>query len=276
MPEKYIIASDGMKARIVRQYVREKHSYLEEYIKIFTQGMKYKWDGNLIYIDLFASCGKAIIADTNTEIDGSPLIALRYPFRFFFFNEIKSEKLEILKQRIQVRFPEKYELCYFYCNDANHTVIDIYNQHQVFQTKPKPLTLIFSDPNNLNPAYSTIQFISDYFRADILFHFSTGMDLSRNIPKAVRIDESKIDKFIGDREWRRYTNRNDIYRYYFKKLSRLGYHLGNDGYPFNKPVLNTRKIFLYHLFLLSKHKLGENFSKISLNYSTQQGDLFSG
>jgi len=100
--------------------------------------------------------------------------------------------------------------------------------------------------------------------------------LSRNIPNVRDKEDSKIDKFIGDKGWRKYDHKNDIYKYYFSKLNRLGYRLGNDGYPFNKPVLNTRKIFLYHLFLLSKHKMGEKFSKISLNYSTQQGDLFSG
>lgn len=276
MPEKYIIASDGMKARVVRKYVRDKHSYLEEYIKIFTRGMKYKWDGNLIYIDLFASCGKAIIEDTHTEIDGSPLIALKYPFRYFIFNEISLEKLEILKRRIWARFPETYESCHFYCDDANQAIIDIFNQNQIFQTRPQPLTLIFSDPNNLNPSFQAIQFISDHYRADILFHFSTGMDLSRNLSKASGSENSKIDQFIGDKEWRKYASRNDIYKYYFSKLGNLGYRIGKDGYPYNRPVKNMRNRLLYHLFLLSKHELGEKFSKISLNYSAQQGDLFNG
>jgi len=276
MPEKYKNASDGMKARVVKGYVNDKHSYLEEYIKIFTQGMKYKWDGNLIYIDLFASCGKAIITESNTEIDGSPLIALRYPFRAYFFNEIDPEKIEVLKERIRHLFPDKYENCCFYCMDANQAVVDIFNEDRIFQTRLQPLTLIFSDPNNLNPYFSTMQFIADNYRADILFHFSTGMDLGRNISNAVKIENSKIDRFIGDKEWRNMGQKDGIIKYYFSKLSRLGYRLGNDGYPFNRPVLNSKKRLLYHLFLLSKNVIGEKFSKISLNYSTQQGDLFNG
>jgi len=276
MSEKYINAADQMKARVVKEYVNDKHSYLEEYIKIFTQGMKYKWGGNLIYIDLFACCGKAIIEESDKEIDGSPLIALRYLFRAYFFNEIDQEKIEILKFRVQHQFPEIYEKCRFYCEDANQAVVDIFNQYRIFQTRPHPLTLIFSDPNNLNPRFETMQFISDNYRADILFHFSTGMDLSRNISNAVKVEDSKIDRFIGDNEWRNMNQKDEIIKYYFLKLSRLGYRLGNDGYPFNRPVLNSKKILLYHLFLLSKHEMGEKFSKISLNYSSQQGDLFNG
>src|SRR3974377_754951 len=68
--------------------------------------MKSKW--KLVYIDLFAGCGKCIIRDTEEEIDGSALIALglKYPFNKYIFIDLNKVALDCLKERAKA-----YSLC---------------------------------------------------------------------------------------------------------------------------------------------------------------------
>lgn len=272
----YTTASDGYIARVAAEYTSDKHQYLEEYIKIFTNAVYKSWNGNLVYIDLFSCCGKYVNTTTKDEQDGSPLIALRYPFKYYFFNDTDSEKIKALKHRISSRFPNKNVQCVFSNYDANECIQKLCEDYPYLTTPRQPLCLIFSDPNNLNPHFNTIKYISDTLKADILFHLSTGMHLRRNIKNAMKRNNSEIDDFIGSQEWRNYPDIKFIIKLYFTKLRSLGYIFNDSGFPPNKQIKNSRNATLYNLFLLTKHKLGEHFSKISLNYSSSQGDLFYG
>lgn len=189
----YTKAADGYTARIAAEYTSDKHQYLEQYIQIFTKAVNKSWNGNLVYIDLFSCCGKYIIPGNNIEQDGSPLIALKYSFKYYFFNDSDLKKIEALKHRILNIFPDKYDQCFFSHHDANKCIQKLCIDYPYLITRRQPLCLIFSDPNNLNPHFNTIKFISDTLKADILFHLSTGMHLRRNIKNAMQRENSEID-----------------------------------------------------------------------------------
>src|SRR5208282_3546450 len=110
--------SDGLIARASGGWAREKLYYLERYLDIFSIGMKVKWAGRLYYLDLFAGPGKCRIRDTDEEIDGSPLIALKFNFAKYFFIEADAECHRALAERVKDRAPEKpVEIVRGDCND---------------------------------------------------------------------------------------------------------------------------------------------------------------
>src|ERR1019366_7008642 len=109
------------------------------YLDIFSVGMNKKWAGKLYYVDLFAGPGKCLIRDTNEEIDGSPLIALKFNFAKYFFVESDKGCRRALAARVKARAPEKnkdVEIIQGDCNDE----IDRLN------LPPSGLGLAFIDP----------------------------------------------------------------------------------------------------------------------------------
>jgi three-Cys-motif partner protein len=75
-----LLGSDGLPIRDSGIWAKEKLHYLEDYLNIFFFGMRKKWPGKLYYIDLFSGPGLCRIRETGEELDGSPLIALRFDF----------------------------------------------------------------------------------------------------------------------------------------------------------------------------------------------------
>ena len=218
--EEYKIGSDGLRFRIVPPHTKEKHDLLKIYLDIVSTAIQKKLQ--LVYVDLYSSNGKCIIKKTDEELNGSPLIALEYPYYKYVFNDIDIEKINELRQRIKIQFPNKYSRCIFHNIDAN----SLFKELQKDGTIPRRhLLTVFSDPNDLAPDYSTIKYISDNFKADILFHFSYGMDLKRNFSNYIKREKSKLDGFIGDSRWRQLPNTNEqaFTKYYFKKFHKLGY-----------------------------------------------------
>jgi three-Cys-motif partner protein len=101
------IGSDGKIVRSSGIWAQDKLYYLERYLDIFSVGMRKKWPGKLHYVDLFAGPGRCLIRDTSEEIDGSPLIALKYGFAKYIFFEADEMCCKALTERIKLRAPEK-------------------------------------------------------------------------------------------------------------------------------------------------------------------------
>lgn len=151
--EVYKIGSDGLNYRVVPPHTKKKHDLLKIYLDIVSTAIQKKLQ--LVYVDLYSSNGKCIIRETDEELNGSPLIALEYPYYKYVFNDIDIEKINELRQRIQLEFPNKYSLCYFYTVDAN----TLFKELQKDGTIPRRhLLTVFSDPNDLAPNYNTIKY----------------------------------------------------------------------------------------------------------------------
>lgn len=66
---------DGRVCPKVGKWAEEKHALVSFYAKLFSTGMKDKWDER-VYIELYAGAGYSKIRDTSITIVGSPLQAL--------------------------------------------------------------------------------------------------------------------------------------------------------------------------------------------------------
>lgn len=274
--EEYVIGSDGMTYRKVKSYAKDKYGFLNLYMKLFTTSMRGKWD--LVYVDLFSSNGKCIIEGTGEEINGSALIALDYPFSRFIFNDVKEERIEELRIRVQNSNTRIFHNCLFTTGDADQCLQELFNSKHI--GKRSDLLLIFSDPNDLAPSFETIQFISSHLRADLFFHLSYGIDLKRNLSTYIKQRPSKLDRFLGDEEWRSIQNitTKNIVAHYFRKLRNLGYHMIDINEEFPIPtmfsIMGKKKVLLYYLFIVSKNKLGYKFGQIVHTYGKSQLSFF--
>lgn len=70
---------DGLPARVVRNWTRRKHHYLDRYADIFSVDMKNRFPRRA-YLDLFAGPGRCFERETKQFYDGTPLIAFRHNF----------------------------------------------------------------------------------------------------------------------------------------------------------------------------------------------------
>ncbi len=275
--EVYIKGSDGMEYRVVKPYAKEKYKFLEYYMGMFTTSMKTRFE--LVYIDLFSSNGKCVIEDTGEEINGSALNSLKYPFSKFVFNDFEEDRITELRKRIELYYPDQLEKCQFTVMEADNCLQTIYHSGTI--GKKEQLILIFSDPNDLAPSFETIEFISSHLRADLFFHLSYGIDLKRNLKLYLEQKPSKLDRFLGDEDWRSIENitAKDIVDHYFRKLSRLGYQMIDINDEYSRPTMfsikGQKRIILYYLFVVSKHPLGQRFATEVEKYGNRQTNLFN-
>lgn len=263
MPEPYVLGSDGLPVRDSGTWVKDKLYYLERYIDIFSVGMQKKWAGKLYYADLFAGPGKCRIRETKEEIDGSPLIALKFNFAKYFFFESDPACYEALASRVKTRAPEKdVEMIDEDCND------------NIDQIKPPPgsLGLAFIDPTGVSPiAFYTIRKLALNRRIDLIINFHEGMGIRMNVHQYTKKEGGALHTFVGSDRWRQKFRSapssidevcRKITNEYQENLRDLEYRV-IDGDQI--PVRTDKNVLLYYLVFASKHPKGNEFwRKISL------------
>lgn len=89
------VSGDDLFCPEVGAWAEEKHSLVSLYAKLFSTGMKDKWEER-VYIELYAGAGYAKIRDTSRTIAGSPIQALllEHPFDKYIFCEKRPRELE--------------------------------------------------------------------------------------------------------------------------------------------------------------------------------------
>ncbi len=272
MQEKYLLPiSDGLPIRDFGLWTVQKVEYLKNYITQFETAMKGKPWRQRSYIDLFAGTGKFKVEGSGDVHLGSPLLALttEHPFTHYYFVEYSEENLGILKQRSQsLPFQKK-----FYIGDANTKVAQIVKELRKIDNKYIPgkwrsLNLAFLDPDGLELEWKTVQQLAQVGKMDMVIHYSQS-GLTRNFELCYKVDdETVIDRFFGDREWRRIyqewrdkASKKGLHRelmdYYQEKLKALGYVDVDSPEPLMKTSQTNAP--LYRLIFASKHKLGHKF-----------------
>lgn len=162
------IGSDGLVIRDSGSYAKEKLHYLEDYLGVFSRGMKNRWQGKLYYVDLFAGPGSCRIRETNEECDGSPLIALKFDFAKYFFFEVDTECRVALEARIDARFAEKRSRISITPGDCNQQIGTV-------DPPPYSLGLAFVDPTGLSPIrFETIRKLATDRKIDLIINFHEG------------------------------------------------------------------------------------------------------
>jgi len=164
----------------------------------------------------------------------------------------------------------------FLVGDANTKVGEVVNEiKSIENNRPKnswsSLNLAFLDPDGLELEWKTVAELASIKKMDLIIYYSQS-GLTRNLDKFSNThEENIIDRFFGDREWRRifndFKNSTGLHRhlidYYKKKLGNLGYvdvkDIEDGG---SEPLMrNTKQAPLYRLLFASKHKRGHDFWK---------------
>jgi len=98
-------SDDGLSCPEVGSWAEEKHRLVSLYAKLFSSGMKDKWNRR-IYVDLYAGAGYNRVRGTSKIILGSPIraLTLEHPFDKYVFCEQDAENLEALKVRLNARW----------------------------------------------------------------------------------------------------------------------------------------------------------------------------
>jgi len=256
-PEPLATASDGLPARATGPWVLDKKHYLERYLDIFSRGVRRKWAGKLSYVDLFSGPGRSIIRGSQEDIEGSPLVSLKYNFAHYVFVDIP-EVLSSLRQRLSGH--PRFSQVTLIEGDCN-AVID-----EVLRALPSNhLTLAFIDPTGLQIQFRTIQRLVHNRKVDMLMTIQFGMGIRMNLPLYAQTEGTALSDFLGNAGWRddfhsggspsqiarRVLNR------YVQQLKDLGYSTVQD----REIEIRTDEsnLLLYFMVLASRHPLGKDF-----------------
>jgi three-Cys-motif partner protein len=194
-PDKYEPDDDGLPREIVGPWVREKHARLERYVSI-SRGPRRKFIGagkaGATFIDLYSGPGRARIDDTQTVIDGSPLVAWRTSdetgsaFTAVHIADAEPVLVDACHRRLEkAKAPVSSE-----AGLATATVDRV-----ISRLNPYGLHFAFLDPYNLAAIpFEVIRKLAAIKRMDILVHVSV-QDLQRNLPNYMRQKQSPLDDF---------------------------------------------------------------------------------
>jgi three-Cys-motif partner protein len=251
-----MFAADGLLARSVGLWSKEKLRVVGNYMGIFTGSMKPKWKG-LTYVDLFAGPGICVVEDTGEELRGSPLLALdtRKPFDTVLCVEQDDEARDTLEQRL--RRHARGNTAEVLPGDCNAII------GQVISKMPRGfLSLVFIDPEGVSGLEAdTMRALADQrLFVDLIILFPQGMSMNRNRWQWVgAVDDTPLDRVLGGREWR--TSPTPEVVQFMELLRGLGFiFVESAGCAFK----NRRGVQLYYLVFASKSITAVNFwAKIS-------------
>src|SRR5579859_3628023 len=246
------IASDGLPARLTGQWVHGKKYYLSRYLDIMTRGVGPKWEGNLSYVDLFAGPGRSVVRGTGEEVEGSPVLSLRYQFARYVFVDLP-EVLAGLKNRLKSH--PKWSQISFVEGDCN-TVIDEVKQ----ALPPDYLTLAFIDPTGLQIQFRTIRHLVHNRKMDLMMTIQFGMGIRMNLPQYVKTEGTRLTAFLGNAGWRQDVSSGGLARgilsRYLRELRGIGYRTVRER---EIDIRNDQNLLLYFIVLASRHPLGGKF-----------------
>lgn len=194
---------DNLPLRCVGSWGQEKIFYLLQYLGIFAQGMKNRWDGNLHYLEICSGPGRLVDFSSGEEFDGSALAILRHQgaqlLKSALFVDINPEVVNTLNARIQLLgdFGDLKPLALEgdYCSEKSiKSVLSHKGQGG--------LNLIFLDPTDLSIPFETVKLLANIGHVDLLINVAIGHDFRRNAAQSVQREEfskarNKYETFLG-------------------------------------------------------------------------------
>lgn len=265
-----VSASDGLPARCVGPWSKDKFFYIGRYLEIVSRAMRRKFP-HINYLDLFSGPGKCVFDDGSGEHLGSPLLALslEYKFSTYHFVEADHQALTALKTRVSRaggNLPVEY-----YEGDANEVTPRLAEK-----ISPGSLNIAVIDPTGLHFSFDSLRVLTQGRRVDLIYLFPEGMDINRNKGRYAEEDESNLDRVLGVTHWRDRVashavksepNAVDLWEWdklnlpivevFREQLHTLKYV---DVKIASKVVVRNRQNApLYHLVFASKSPLGNEF-----------------
>ncbi|MBI3748042.1 MAG: three-Cys-motif partner protein TcmP [Chloroflexi bacterium] len=254
VPSDYRIdPADGLPARVVREWARRKHHYLERYTGIFASGMKKKFPQRA-YLDLFAGPGRCFERETGEIYDGSPLIGLHRNFTDHIYVELEDKAAAALETRCSPYTPGRRVTVIQ--GDCNAKIDEV-----IAHLPRSGITFAFIDPTNWQISFDTIQKLTAARRVDLLVSF-----FGPSMKRVADLDRPRLDAFFGTKAWQtdprflgpdRLPTLSGLLACYREQLARIGYL--NQVSAREIPVKNSKNVPMYLLAFFSKHPLGYTF-----------------
>ena len=266
------VADDGLATPDVGVWAEEKYQLVRYYADIFANAMSRKW--LLVYADIFAGAGHAILRDSGRIIPASPILVLDLPkpFAKYIYCEMGSANASALAERSKRHAPDRDVVVVQGDTNANVSTI-------VAHIPPQSLTFCFADPFRLeNLRFAIIRALASARRIDFLVLLPSGMDANRNEPTYLKPSNQTVELFTGRPDWRgrwphKSLNFGDFVADEFgEAMKALGYEY--EGLHRTKLIANTKNAPLYRLAFFSRHTLGMKFWYASLKYTDPQSSLF--
>jgi len=266
------LPDDGLATPDVGPWAEEKYQLVRYYADIFSRAMARQW--TLVYVDLFAAAGHALIRDTTRVVPASPILVLDLPTPFsrYVYSEIDGENAKALEARAARHAPERDVVVIQ--GDTNAGIDEILSR-----IPPKALTFCFADPFKLeNLHFASIVKLAKERRIDFLVLLPSGMDANRNEAEYAKSTNSLVATFTGASDWRlrwphERLNFGDFVADEFgRSMSRLGYQY--QGLSATKVISNSNNTPMYRLVFFSRNELGMKFWYDSMKYTTAQMSLF--
>ncbi|MFA6482304.1 MAG: three-Cys-motif partner protein TcmP [Bacteroidales bacterium] len=197
---------DDREVRCVAPWAREKIHYLTRYFDLFSTGMKFKWEGNINYIEICSGPGICMDRDSGTEFLGTPLaIAQKKSFDFLaraVFVDLNQFVVTTLNERFNDfgKSPKAIAIQGNYLNTAE-TIKDIRSH-----ISKSGLNLIFIDPTDVSVPFETVASLSDAFgKSDIIINIMYGSDVKRGLSSAMADPYGrariKYSSFLGSNDF---------------------------------------------------------------------------
>jgi three-Cys-motif partner protein len=269
--------ADGLVVGEVGPWATEKHERLRKYVEA-SKGARAKflppptWRTGASYIELYSGAGRSLIKDTDTIIDGSPLVAYKAAlasgarFSELHFADLDARNSNALAQRIKALA----SVAHSYVGSADITVDAVLSA-----INPEGLHLAFLDPFGLAQLpFTIIKKMLQVRRMDMIIHVSLS-DLQRNLDDYSRVGDPTLDNFAPG--WRDAVDtkramaplRAALIEYWLGLIRSLGTH-PSTGIPLVVGEQNQR---LYWLVFVSSDALGHKLWD-SVQNLTGQRSLF--
>jgi three-Cys-motif partner protein len=273
------VSDDGLTCPEVGKWTEEKHGLVSFYAKLFSTGMKDKWDER-VYIELYAGSGRSKIRDTSRTIAGSPIqaLSLEHPFDKYIFCEKGPKELDALKRRVEETSPSA-RVAYI-LGDCNQRVGDILAEIPPHSASHRVLSLCFVDPYDIGIKFETLSALSVRFM-DFLVLLAVFMDAGRNYEAYTRQGDVKVEDFLGSKTWRDRWNvargttpfPQFLANEFAKSMETLRY-LPTPLHRMKRVRSDEKNLPLYYLALFSRKELAHKYWDEVLKYRTDQRTLF--
>jgi len=270
------VIDDGLFCPEVGDWAEEKHGIVSLYAKLFSTGMKEKWDER-VYIELYAGSGFAKIRNTTRVIAGSPIraLTLEHPFDKYIFCEENAAQLDVLKKRVKQIAPQRAVA--YVAGDCNEHISEVLANIPAPSANHRVLSLCFVDPFDIGIKFETLRKLSVMYM-DFLVLLALYMDANRNVANYVKDEARKVDEFLGSETWRtrwavRRRQGTEFPQFLAEEFSGSMESLGFQHQPFYKMKairMPEKNIRLYRLALFSRRSVAYSFWDEVLKYSTTQ------
>jgi len=277
MDQTVAVSDDGLPCPEVGPWAETKHNIVSYYARLFSTGMKKKWDKRA-YIELYAGAGHSRIRGTSRTIMGSPLRALSLPDPFdkYIFCEEDPTLLRALELRARKIAPDADVICI--AGNCNERASDIVHAIPVGSKGNTALSLCFADPCDIGMKLRTIRSIARDRYVDFLVLLALYMDANRAYQHYVKPGSTKVAELLDCSTWRTQWAKNQsdgvpfpkfLAESFSERMESLGY-IRQPMHKMKEVIFPDKNWPLYRLALFSRSPLAYKFWDDVLKYSTDQ------